>query len=165
MRCRSDDSVPIRSATLSDVPQMLHLERQAAVAAHWSLEQYEALFLPDAPPRITLVATGDSSESLVLGFLVSICIADEWEVESVVVDESARRRGIGSALLRDLVDRAMAEGAEALILEVRESNTAARQLYEKTGFIQESRRADYYQGPLEHAVLYRLPLQSCDKIP
>jgi len=157
--------VPIRSAILSDVPQMLHLERQAAKAAHWSVEQYEALFLPDVPPRTVLVATEQLSDKAVVGFLVALCISDEWEIESVVVDESVRRRGIGLSLVRDVIGRATAAGAGALILEVRESNTAARQLYEKNGFIQESRRADYYQGPLEHAVLYRLPLQSCDKIP
>jgi len=157
--------VPIRLATLSDVPQMLHIERQAAIAAHWSAEQYESLFLPDTPCRTILVATDESNESMILGFLVSVGACDEWEVESVVVAESVRRRGIGSSLMRELIGRAIAAGTEALILEVRESNTAARQLYEKNGFIQESRRADYYQGPLEHAVLYRLSLQSCDKIP
>lgn len=144
---------------------MLHLERQATAAAHWSAEQYEALFLPDAAPRITLVATDESSESLVLGFLVSLCACDEWEVESVVVDESVRRRGIGSSLMRELVGRAVAAGAATLVLEVRESNLAARQLYEKIGFSQGDCRSNYYQGPLEHAALYRLRLQTCDKIP
>ncbi len=154
----------IRAATLADTPQMLHLERQAAAAAHWSVEQYEALFLPNVPARTILVATEHSSESKVLGFLVSICVSDEWEVESVVVDESERRRGVGSSLIRELVSRAVAAHARALILEVRESNAPARQLYERIGFTQESCRENYYQGPLEHAILYRLSLQSCDKI-
>lgn len=144
---------------------MLQLERQASFAAHWSVEQYEALFLPDMPPRTILIATDDSSERLVLGFLIASSVSVEWEIESVVVDESVRRRGVGASLMRELVGRACAAGAWALILEVRESNTPARQLYEKIGFAQESCRKDYYQGPLEHAILYRLPLQSCDKIP
>ena len=144
---------------------MLRLERQAPAAAHWSAEQYEALFLPNMPLRTVLVATDDSSGHSVLGFLVSICLSDEWEIESVVVDEAVRRHGIGSSLMRELVSRAVAAGAEAVILEVRESNAAARQLYEKIGFIRECFRKDYYQGPLERAILYRLALRSYDKIP
>ncbi len=144
---------------------MLHLERQATAAAHWSVEQYEALFLSDARARTILVATHESSEAVVLGFLVASSVSEEWEIESVVVDESVRRKGIGTSLMRELANRAFSAGASALILEVRESNAHARQLYEKIGFIEESYRRDYYQGPLEHAVLYRLTLQSCDKIP
>jgi [ribosomal protein S18]-alanine N-acetyltransferase len=155
----------IRAASPADVPQMLHLERQATAAAHWSVEQYEALFLPDRPARTILVATDESSESLVLGFLVASSVSEEWEIESVVVDETVRRRGVGASLMQELVSRATTRGASTLTLEVRESNGPARQLYEKIGFIEECRRRDYYQGPLEHAILYRLQLQSCDKIP
>jgi [ribosomal protein S18]-alanine N-acetyltransferase len=157
--------VPIRHATPSDASQMVRLERRFPLAAHWSTEQYEALFLPEAVPRVVLAATDDSETSRVLGFLVASCVADEWEIESIVVDESVHRQGLGSSLLREVVCRAKVAGASAVILEVRESNFPARQLYEKFGFIQENRRKDYYQGPLEHAILYRLPLQECDKIP
>ena len=117
------------------------------------------------PPRTILAATDDSSESVVLGFLVASCVSEEWELESVVVAQEVRRRGVGSMLVRELVKRAVAASASALILEVRESNAPARQLYEKLGFIQETCREDYYQGPLEPAILYRFSLQSCDKIP
>ena len=51
-----------------------------------------------------------------------------------------------------------------VLLEVRESNTPARRLYEKLGFALEGRRPGYYQDPGEDALLFRLMLQLCDKI-
>lgn len=157
--------VVIRLATSADVPQLIGIERQATLAAHWSVEQYEALFLPDAPSRVVLVVAENSNQLAVIGFVVASCTSGEWELESIVIEERMQRRGIGASLLQELVGRAKAAHARAVILEVRESNLPARQLYEKFGFIQESRRNDYYQGPLEPALLYRLLLQSCDKIP
>lgn len=157
--------VVIRLANPADVSDLLRIERQATEAAHWSIEQYEALFLPGAPSRVVLVAIDDSNQSAVIGFLVASCATDEWELESVVVDVTMRHTGIGAALLQELVRRARTAHACAVILEVRESNLPARQLYEKFGFMQEHCRKDYYQGPLEPALMYRLPLQACDNIP
>ena len=139
---------------------MLELEREAEFAPHWNQDQYEAMFWPGAPRRIVMVADEGGP---ILGFLVALCPTDEWEVESVVVDVPARRRGIGAMLMRNLLGQALAEGAAALVLEARESNHPARQLYEKIGFEQEAMRKDYYTGPLEHALLYRLRLQIDNK--
>ena len=165
----------IRRATSADIPQIRKLEDRATTAAHWTQGQYDSLFSSDAPARVVLVATSEAAtsevatsepvESLVLGFLVARCLLDEWEIENVVVDEAARRRGVGSSLVRQLAAEARAAGAAAVILEVRESNAPAQQLYESIGFSIEGRRKDYYYGPTEDALLFRLPLQSCNKSP
>ena len=49
-------------------------------------------------------------------------------------------------------------GVRALYLEVRESNSAARALYESLGFEQVGRRRGYYQYPSEDALLLRRDL-------
>jgi ribosomal-protein-alanine N-acetyltransferase len=46
----------------------------------------------------------------------------------------------------------------SVFLEVRESNTAARTLYERAGFEQSGRRESYYTNPPEDAILYRFTL-------
>ena len=51
---------------------------------------------------------------------------------------------------------ARARGAKAVFLEVRESNQAARALYEKWAFLESGRRRRYYQEPDEDAILYRI---------
>jgi ribosomal-protein-alanine N-acetyltransferase len=155
----------IRRATPADLPYIRQLEEQAPTAAHWSSSQYEALFVAEPPQRIAVVAIYESDVNLVVAFLVARCLNDEWEIENIVVNENERQAGVGSALVRHLAAEAAASGAVSLLLEVRESNIPARRLYEKIGFTAEGRRKSYYQSPEEDAIPYRLPLQSCDKIP
>ena len=132
---------------------MLALERAAETASHWSETQYRQIF--SAPGRLALVAESGAIE----GFLVARQIGPEWELENIVVSSAARRRGEATRLITELLDRAQAEHAEAIFLEVRESNQPARALYEKCGFMQVGLRKGYYQRPEENAVAYKYKFQ------
>ncbi len=144
--------VRVRPATVADLPAMLAVEHHAATAAHWSEGDYRKAFAPGAPERVVLVI----EEGAVLGFLVARGLGEEWEIENLVVSGPARRRGLGSRLVGELLDRARARGARSVFLEVRESNHAARRLYEKWSFLPAGRRKGYYCGPAEDALLFRL---------
>jgi ribosomal-protein-alanine acetyltransferase len=144
----------IRAATLSDVPALCALEAQAVTAAHWSAEIYARVFEPE-PARVALVI---EKESAILGFIVALCAGPEWEIENVAVAPAARRHGLGTRLLSEFLDRARSGGAEAVFLEVRESNRAARALYEKWAFAATGRRRRYYSDPPEDAIVYRFEL-------
>jgi len=157
--------VRIRPATPADIPHIRQLEQGSDTAAHWSSSQYDALLSADGPARIVLVAAEEFAESPIMGFLIVRCLPEEWEIENIVVDQPSRRRGIGSLLVRHLLPEARAVGLAAILLEVRESNRPAIQLYESIGFRQEGRRRHYYRNPQEDALLFRFLLQSCDKIP
>jgi len=63
---------------------------------------------------------------------------------------------MGTRLLGEFLDRAKVAGAEMVFLEVRESNHAARALYEKWAFVQSGRRKGYYCVPEEDAITYYL---------
>jgi ribosomal-protein-alanine N-acetyltransferase len=142
--------VLIRAASPDDVATIHALEQRADTAAHWTGREYEALFAQDAPRRLALVAVeGDST----LGFVIARCALDEWEIENVVVASEARNRGLASALLRHLLDRARSAGATSVLLEVRQSNLAALRLYEKQGFTLQGRRPNYYRDPVDDALL------------
>jgi ribosomal-protein-alanine acetyltransferase len=93
-----------------------------------------------------------------MGFVVARCADDEWEIENVVVAPEQWRRGLGSALVRQLVQEARRSGAASVLLEVRESNAAARGLYEKIGFNQIGRRPDYYRELPEDALLLKISI-------
>src|SRR5262249_18233057 len=133
-------------------PALLALERQAETAAHWSREHYESVFEGSEPARIMLVI----EEGELFGFLVARPVGPEWEIENIAVVDRARRRGLGAQLLAEFLDLARTGGAEAVFLEVRESNHAARALYENRAFTQSGRRPRYYRSPEEDAILYRL---------
>lgn len=125
----------------------------APMAAQWSREQYEAALAGTAPARLTLVIERDA---VVQGFLMARAVDKEWEIENLAVAPAARRRGFGSRLLSEFLDLARGRSAEAVFLEVRESNLAARQLYEKWAFRESGRRKNYYRDPKEDAITYRL---------
>lgn len=142
----------IRPATPADIPVMIGLEQQAEAAAHWSRRDYDALFAPEAPKRVTLVAYEDKC---VTGFLVARCGLDDWEIENVVVAPAQRRRGTATALIATLVRHARQAGVTSVLLEVRGSNQPARRLYERLGFLEVGCRPAYYQNPAEDALLLK----------
>lgn len=149
--------MPIRPATLADIAAIMALERASLTAGHWQRAQYQALFEPSAPPRLALL---EEEESTLLGFLIARPLGREWELENLVVAASARRRGLGTRLLHELFAVLRSQGGAALFLEVRESNAAARGLYEKCSFVKVNRRPGYYREPLEDAMMYRLILDA-----
>ena len=148
----------IRPATPDDVPVIRELEQQTESAAHWAEREYAALFAPDAPPRIALVAADESDIAQIHGFVIIRCALDDWEIENVVVAREHQRFGIGTKLVREVLLRARAGGATSVLLEVRESNFTARRLYEKLGFSEEGRRRNYYRGPAEDGLLLRISI-------
>lgn len=143
----------IRPATSADLPALMALEHSAATAAHWSFEQYRAALSESS--HAALVVEKDSQT---LGFLIARSIGTEWELENIVVAAQAQRRGLGTQLLDEFLDRALDRRAESVFLEVRDSNLPARHLYEKRGFVECGRRQHYYLDPVEDAIIYRLVL-------
>ena len=146
----------VRAARPDDIPELICLEQAAPPAAHWTKESYEAIRRGDAPSRIALVA--ERTDSRLCGFVVGRIIAEECELENIVVDSLNSRQGIGSALLEELSQAARQGGAKRIFLEVRESNTPARALYQKLGFQRDGQRDAYYSNPVERAILYSLTL-------
>ena len=96
---------------------------------------------------------------VVLGFVVYTAVAGACEILELAVTVRARQRGLGRKLLDAAIEDAVGEGARRCILEVRESNTAARALYARAGFLVDGRRKAYYRTPegREDALL-----MSCD---
>jgi len=142
----------IRPATPTDIPILMALEKCAVTAAHWSAEQYQSVFGNVELSRITLVI---EQESRVEGFLIAREVDREWEIENLAVAGPARRRGHGTRLVGEFLDMARSRGAQAIFLEVRASNLAARRLYENWAFVESGIRRRYYHDPDEDAVTYR----------
>jgi ribosomal-protein-alanine N-acetyltransferase len=91
----------------------------------------------------------------VTGYVVARAMADEGEILNLAVIAGRQRRGVGRALVRAALADLGARGARTVYLEVRESNDAARRLYEGLGFEVLARRRDYYRRPVEAALLLR----------
>jgi [ribosomal protein S18]-alanine N-acetyltransferase len=139
----------------------MQLEQGSVEAAHWPLTQYALLVEHDAASderavrRKGLVAELDGR---VVGFLAGRGVAGESELENMAVAAEARRRGLGAELLKEFLRWCATTSSSSVHLEVRESNAAARALYEQHGFRQSGRRTGYYQNPSEDAVTMSLAL-------
>lgn len=92
---------------------------------------------------------------VVVGYVVAHSAADEGEVLNLGVAPRQRRRGVGRALVERVLALLAERGVRVVYLEVRESNTVARRLYQSLGFGEVARRARYYRRPVEDAVVLR----------
>ena len=108
------------------------------------------LTLLEADGGVLLVA--EEGQDL-LGYVWARFVLDEGDIGNIAVTPCERRRGIGAALLGALFAEAARRKASVLQLEVRESNLAARRLYEKNGFETVGKRKNYYEKPAEDAIL------------
>ncbi|HEY1940452.1 MAG TPA: ribosomal protein S18-alanine N-acetyltransferase [Candidatus Angelobacter sp.] len=158
-----EKTVRVRPAMEGDLLRLVEIASHSATAAHWNTDEYQKLFAPDTEnenaenndgpqSRTTLVVEQDGT---VVGFIAARQAADEWEIENIAVTGPARRCGLGSRLLGEFLGLLRSRGGQAVFLEVRESNLAARALYEKWAFIEVGRRKMYYQNPAEDALLLK----------
>ncbi len=91
------------------------------------------------------------------GMILTRLAADEAEILTLAVTHAARRQGIARALLRAATTTLAGQGAQALFLEVSDSNDAARALYLATGFQPAGIRPRYYKNG-SNALLLKLTL-------
>jgi [ribosomal protein S18]-alanine N-acetyltransferase len=89
----------------------------------------------------------------VVGYAGVLMIADDGHIATVAVDPAWQGRGIGRALLAELVRAALEMGANQLTLEVRVSNEAAKALYRRFGFVPAGARKAYYADNGEDALV------------
>lgn len=144
----------LRLCTEEDLDAVYGIEIRS-FATPWSLESFRSA-LTAFGTEIWLLT--DNEENL-LGFGCVMTVAGEGEVLNIAVDPAYRRKGYGEILLAALLQSAEKNGAEQVFLEVRESNTPARTLYEKYGFEPIGIRKRYYTNPTEDAVCMRCDLQ------
>ncbi|MBW8772795.1 MAG: ribosomal protein S18-alanine N-acetyltransferase [Gemmatimonadetes bacterium] len=147
-----DGPCRLRPATVADARAIAALERRV-FSDPWSADSIRETI--GMPWMFTQVAE-DGAGTLV-GYVFCREVAGESELLNLAVDPALRRGGVGSTLLAAALEWLTRRGARETFLEVRASNDAAITLYERAGFRAVGRRPDYYQRPVEDAILYRRP--------
>lgn len=131
----------IRSGEAGDLAEIAAIQDASPEAANWNVTAYLRYDL-----RVAIVA------KQIAGFLVSRRVdALESEILNLAVRPEFRRHGVARELVRALVSDTSGD----LFLEVRESNHAARNLYNSMGFQEVSRRPSYYEFPPEAAIVMK----------
>jgi [ribosomal protein S18]-alanine N-acetyltransferase len=145
--------IAIRPMAADDLDWVLSLEASTPEAPHWSRAVYERFLLASETNDLRHAGWVAVDSGNLMGFAAATLVLDVCELESIVVVETARRKGIGEALLNEVSTWALAHGAVRMELEVRAGNERAIRFYEKAGWIEEGLRRGYYRGPEEDAVL------------
>jgi ribosomal-protein-alanine N-acetyltransferase len=112
---------------------------------------------------VTQVYLLRDDQETVRAFCVCWLIFDELHINTLAVAPAARRAGLATTLLRQVMAAAAAGGATSATLEVRASNAAALALYARLGFHVSARRPRYYTNPEEDALI--LWLEGLDTSP
>ena len=133
--------IEVRTASPADLPEIRAIQDGSPQAAQWDPADYLYYDV-----RVAV------SENRVSGFAVlRTLLPGEYEILNVAVHPEMRRQGVGKRLLREL----LARGKSVYFLEVRPSNENARSFYKSLGFEEVSVRPDYYENPLEPAIVMK----------
>lgn len=135
--------------TEADLDQVVAWE-EAGQAAPWTRRVFLDCLAAGYDCR--MIGVGDEA----VGFVIISRVLDESHLLNIVIDHRWRGRGIALEVLEGLLAELASEHIALMYLEVRESNLAARRLYEQLGFHENGFRQDYYRtagGARESAIL------------
>jgi len=120
------------------------MEREIYRTDAWSVGQFKEELANVPKNRLYIVAVNEKTEIVGYAGVFSPDLSLDADVLTLTVAPAFRRRGIGRAVLRDLIAWAQERRAPAIYLEVREGNEEASPLYLSEGFEEISRRSNYY---------------------
>ena len=131
----------IRPLLIDDIPAVVQIEQESRPTP-WSEKQFSAeLNNANSQPLVLL----DESTGRICGYILPWLIADEIQIQNIVISLPYRGKGLGSLLLNVALDKGLDAGCIQAILEVRESNQPAISLYHQYQFGIVGRRKNYYR--------------------
>ncbi len=147
--------VKFRPMTALDLVSATAIEKEVYAKAAWSAVQFKEEFAK-VPNTAHYIAA--EFEGKLIAYAGIFYMADVADIHTITVTADHRRKGIGRELLKRLIDWARVKKAQAIMLEMRLGNDQARPLYESFGFVEISKRENYY-GPGLTAVVMRKELK------
>lgn len=157
----SETSPALRPMTTAQVETVMAIEA-AAYAFPWSRGNFIDSLAAGYPARVLMGARGE-----LLGYFVAMAGVDEMHLLNITVAPAAQGRGHARSLIDALIVLCHEHKARELWLEVRASNTRAREMYLHLGFAQVGVRKGYYPAPFarrEDAIVMSLKLGANDAL-
>jgi ribosomal-protein-alanine N-acetyltransferase len=146
-----------REASSDDLAQLAQIESRVHVAP-WSVSAFQGEL--EKPYSHTLVMTDEETDQVIGGYLVFWVMGEEAQILNVAVDLPYRGIGLAQKLIRKVIDLGLRKDLKKVVLDVRKSNAAAIQLYQKLGFtIHSVRKAFYSNGEDAYAMVLDLTVE------
>lgn len=136
-----------REMLVEDLDQVVDIE-QNLFSVPWTKEG----FLTYLMKKDTMFFVVEEKERI-LGYCSMMTVLDEGDILNVAVRSDRQKEGIGLFLVDSMLRMAEMEGIRLVHLEVRQGNGTARRLYQRLGFKEDGLRRNYYENPVENAVL------------
>ena len=92
---------------------------------------------------------------VVIGYVGSQTVLGETDMMNIAVHPDYRNQGVAKKLIQNLMDIISEQGSHSLMLEGRQSNEPAKNLYASLGFETVGIRKNYYRNPKENALILR----------
>ncbi|WP_398695544.1 ribosomal protein S18-alanine N-acetyltransferase [Streptomonospora wellingtoniae] len=148
----------IRPMTEFDVPAVMDLERAVFPDDAWTEGMVRSELAE--PSRHYFVACrsdhrgdGGEGEGPVVAYAGLRAVPPQGDVQTIAVDRRWWGRGIGRALLTELLGHAYSRGVDEVFLEVRSDNPRAQELYRRFGFTEIGVRRRYYREGVDALVM------------
>jgi len=146
-------TVTLREMSPEDIPAVQRIESVAYEDA-WPARLFEKELENGFAHYLVAVEADDDGEAgRIVGFMGVWYMIDQLHLVTIAVDPSAQGRGLGQRLLLECLELAVEAELNEVVLEVRESNTRARALYEAFGFRKAGQLLDYYKDNHETAIV------------
>jgi ribosomal-protein-alanine N-acetyltransferase len=150
------EGITLRDMSRTDLPTVQEIA-DLSFTTPWNLSSFEY----EVGNRDAVLKVAELNGTLI-GYVCIRFFLDITHVMDIAVIQEHRQQGIGSMMfleaLREI--RNAKPETEHITLEVRESNTSAKKLYEKFGFSETGRRSDYYSNPNEDGIIMGLDLNT-----
>ncbi|MFF0829726.1 ribosomal protein S18-alanine N-acetyltransferase [Brevibacillus sp. NPDC003359] len=137
-----------RYMMMQDVGAVAELER-LAFTTPWPHDAFVNELTRNPNARYVVVA----HQNRIIAYCGMWIVIDEAHVTNIAVHPLYRGKKVGLALMIKMMGVAKMQGAHSMTLEVRPSNTAARNMYIKLGFKEHGRRKGYYSDNNEDAII------------
>ncbi len=141
----------IRRMTLDDIAAVAAIEREC-FSMPWSENSFEDSLRRE--DTVFLVC----EDTEVMGYVGMYLSFEEGEITNVAVAQAYRRQGCGARLMEAIQEEARRRDAQSIVLEVRVSNASAIGLYKRNGFEEIGIRKNFYQYPVEDAIIMKVGL-------
>lgn len=145
--------ISLRDMGHADIREVEALERRLFPVDAWPLQMFIDELAQPGTRRYVVAEVGNE----IVGYAGLMCIEPIADVQTIAVVPEYEGKGIGSAMLTELIDEARRRGAADVLLEVRADNPRAQQLYLRFGFEQIHIRPRYYRDGTD-ALIMRLQL-------
>lgn len=141
--------IKIRQMEPSDVDDVVNIEADVYGEHHWSKDS----FYNELTNNVARYYSVFDSNNQLVAYAGTWEIIDEAHITNIAVKKEFQGKKIGEALLTHILKQCYSSMIKYLTLEVRVSNRAAINLYEKYGFQSLGLRKGYYQNNNEDAII------------